>query len=109
MLWAPRRTAEKIEDRAYSLMGLFGVHTEMIYGEREQAFVRLQEQEYINQYLGDESVFARGLDSDNLSKGYSGSLAPLPSSFRGCSDIVPIGEARLFVSLDKSRSCLQEI
>lgn len=42
MSWAATRVTKKVENRAYSLMGLFGVNMPLLYGEREKAFVRLQ-------------------------------------------------------------------
>lgn len=42
MSWAADRKTKRVEDRAYSLMGLFDIHMPMIYGEREKAFLRLQ-------------------------------------------------------------------
>ncbi|KAH7313072.1 hypothetical protein BKA65DRAFT_151792 [Rhexocercosporidium sp. MPI-PUGE-AT-0058] len=43
MLWAAKRTAKRKEDEAYSLLGIFGLHMPLIYGEgRENAFVRLK-------------------------------------------------------------------
>jgi len=45
MQWAVNRTAKRKEDEAYSLLGIFGLHMPLIYGEgRENAFVRLQEE-----------------------------------------------------------------
>ncbi|KAI5992016.1 hypothetical protein F5J12DRAFT_461928 [Pisolithus orientalis] len=42
MSWAADRKTTRVEDRAYSLMGLFGVNMPMLYGEGEKAFQRLQ-------------------------------------------------------------------
>jgi len=43
MLWAVKRTAKRKEDEAYALLGIFGLHMPMIYGEgRENAFIRLE-------------------------------------------------------------------
>ncbi|KAL5324993.1 hypothetical protein ACEPPN_006115 [Leptodophora sp. 'Broadleaf-Isolate-01'] len=43
MLWAAKRTAKRKEDEAYALLGIFGLHMPLIYGEgRENAFIRLQ-------------------------------------------------------------------
>jgi hypothetical protein len=42
MSWVAGREATKVEDRAYALLGLFGVFMPMIYGEGEMAFRRLQ-------------------------------------------------------------------
>ncbi|KAF1810856.1 HET-domain-containing protein, partial [Eremomyces bilateralis CBS 781.70] len=44
MSWASKRSTTRIEDRAYSLMGLFNVHLPMLYGEGHKAFARLQEE-----------------------------------------------------------------
>jgi len=48
MSWAAGRTTSRIEDRAYSLLGLFDVNMPMLYGEGKKAFKRLQ-QEIIKQ------------------------------------------------------------
>jgi hypothetical protein len=39
MSWASRRETTRSEDRAYSLMGLFGVNMPPLYGEGENAFI----------------------------------------------------------------------
>ncbi|KAI6106448.1 heterokaryon incompatibility protein-domain-containing protein, partial [Pisolithus croceorrhizus] len=56
MSWAAKRKTTREEDRAYSLMGLFGVHMPMLYGEGKKAFQRLQ-LEIIREY-SDQSIFA---------------------------------------------------
>jgi hypothetical protein len=43
MSWASRRRTTRVEDEAYCLMGLFGVHMPLIYGEGSKALRRLQE------------------------------------------------------------------
>ncbi|KAK3343153.1 heterokaryon incompatibility protein-domain-containing protein [Neurospora tetraspora] len=53
--WAANRETTRVEDRSYSLLGLLGVHMPLIYGEGENAFVRLQH-ELIRKY-NDESIF----------------------------------------------------
>ncbi|TBU58344.1 heterokaryon incompatibility protein-domain-containing protein [Dichomitus squalens] len=58
MSWASKRTTTRIEDEAYSLMGIFGVHMTTIYGERQNAFRRLQEE--ILRRNPDQSIFAWG-------------------------------------------------
>jgi hypothetical protein len=42
MAWAAGRKTSRIEDQAYSLLGLFGVNMPMLYGEGSNAFNRLQ-------------------------------------------------------------------
>lgn len=94
MSWAAGRVTERIEDRAYSLMGLFGVTLGMVYGEREKAFIRLQET--IIQHSADQSIFTWSLDRRHHPNGFSGLLAPSPESFAACFDIVATREAQGF-------------
>lgn len=56
MSWAAGRQTTRVEDRAYSLLGLFGVYMPTIYGEGEHAFVRLQIE--IMKSFNDQSIFA---------------------------------------------------
>ncbi|KAI1877282.1 uncharacterized protein JN550_001354 [Neoarthrinium moseri] len=63
MSWASRRRTTRVEDTAYCLLGLFGVHMPLIYGEGEQAFIRLQE--HIIKDTNDRSIFAWISLSDN--------------------------------------------
>lgn len=44
MSWAADRTTTRREDIAYCLLGLFSIHMPILYGERERAFLRLQEE-----------------------------------------------------------------
>ncbi|KAI3317872.1 hypothetical protein HD806DRAFT_550059 [Xylariaceae sp. AK1471] len=44
MLWASKRQTQRKEDRAYCLQGIFYVYIPLIYGEGENAFVRLEEE-----------------------------------------------------------------
>ncbi|EIW51966.1 uncharacterized protein TRAVEDRAFT_86424, partial [Trametes versicolor FP-101664 SS1] len=55
MSWAAKRATTRVEDRAYSLMGIFGIHMPPIYGEGEKAFIRLQEE--ILKTTPDQSIF----------------------------------------------------
>lgn len=56
MSWAVNRKTTKVEDRAYSLLGIFGVNMPMLYGEGHRAFLRLQLA--ILKQSDDESIFA---------------------------------------------------
>ncbi|KAJ1326382.1 hypothetical protein MN608_07829 [Microdochium nivale] len=56
MAWASGRQTTRIEDQAYCLLGLFGVTMALVYGEGEQAFLRLQEE--IMKHSDDQSIFA---------------------------------------------------
>lgn len=79
MSWAAKRVTTRIEDRAYCLLGLFGINMPMLYGESEKAFIRLQEE--IMKESSDESLFAwrdENADPDAL----TGLLASSPSMFK---------------------------
>ena len=54
--WAARRETTRVEDRAYSLLGIFDIHMPTLYGEGERAFQRLQEE--ILRRVSDQSIFA---------------------------------------------------
>ena len=43
MSWAVKRKTTRKEDKAYSLLGIFGIYMPLIYGEGENAFIRLKE------------------------------------------------------------------
>jgi hypothetical protein len=45
MSWAEKRETKREEDKAYSLLGIFGIHMPLIYGEgMKNAFRRLREE-----------------------------------------------------------------
>jgi hypothetical protein len=44
MSWAEKRRTTREEDKAYCLLGIFGIHMPLIYGEGEKAFVRLEKE-----------------------------------------------------------------
>ena len=82
MSWAADRKTSKPEDRAYSLVGLFGVSLATAYGEGEnRAFRRLQEA--LIQEYGDQTIFSWS------GKRETGSvLADSPSDFQNCADVI---------------------
>ena len=59
MSWAAKRQTTRTEDLAYCLMGIFGVHMPLLYGEGSNAFVRLQQE--IMKISLDPSLFAWSL------------------------------------------------
>jgi len=82
MSWAADRVTTRIEDRAYSLMGLFGVNMPLLYGERYNAFLRLQE-EIIKIFPRDHTILAWDPQTDKDYADYDGSLlATSPEVFR---------------------------
>jgi hypothetical protein len=75
MNWAKDRQTTRVEDRAYSLLGIFGVFIPMLYGEGERSFIRLQAA--LLERSGDQSIFAwDGISSP------CGLLAASPDNFR---------------------------
>ncbi|KAI6038908.1 heterokaryon incompatibility protein-domain-containing protein [Pisolithus marmoratus] len=83
MSWAAQRKTKRMEDRAYSLMGLFGVNMPMLYGEGKNAFRRLQLE--IIKETSDHSIFAWGTVPWNSWMPRTGRvLAEDPRDFRGC-------------------------
>lgn len=94
MSWAANRTTTRVEDKAYSLMGLFDVNMPMIYGEREKAFLRLQQ--HIIQKSKDESIFAWNMDFPGSIRAYSGLYAPSPLAYARCSEIIKTDGSRGF-------------
>ncbi|KAM0719722.1 hypothetical protein Q7P37_003855 [Cladosporium fusiforme] len=93
MSWAAQRHATRVEDRAYSLLGMFDVQMPMIYGEGQKAFVRLQEQ--IVQTTTDHTIFCWKTSPSERIWDRS-LLARSPSQFAGCNNIeqIPITSPR---------------
>ncbi|KAH8800724.1 heterokaryon incompatibility protein-domain-containing protein [Xylogone sp. PMI_703] len=80
MSWAANRQTTRVEDRAYSLLGLFGVNMPLLYGEGNKAFLRLQEE--IIRYSNDDSIFAWEFMDDIEHQLYENQLlAPSPEHF----------------------------
>lgn len=89
MSWAANRQTTKVEDRAYSLLGIFGINMTTIYGEGKNAFIRLQH-EIMNQSI-DHSIFAwdsRPTHGNNDPNAQCGLLAPSPDQFANSASIV---------------------
>jgi hypothetical protein len=86
MSWASARKTTRVEDAAYCLMGIFGVNMPPLYGEGENAFLRLQNE--IMRISDDESIFAwrnrRQIDES------SGLLALSPAAFEDSGRVHPL-------------------
>lgn len=83
MSWAATRQSTRIEDAAYSLLGIFGIHMPMLYGEEGMAFQRLQTE--IIASWPDLSILAWTLqDGGAEDECFSGAMASAPSLFRNC-------------------------
>ncbi|KAG0704135.1 heterokaryon incompatibility protein-domain-containing protein [Suillus ampliporus] len=112
MSWAAGRETQKIEDRAYSLMGLFDIHMPIIYGEGEKAFRRLQLE--IMKSSDDQTIFAW---RDSLDHPHSvrnrGLLASAPDVFSASPyPVVNINHSDFVNSLFRiagSRSSLRDL
>jgi len=86
MSWASKRQTTRVEDMAYCLMGLFGVHMPMLYGEGERAFGRLQEE--IMKTSDDHTLFAWTEQGDEHRWITRGVLADSPAEFINSDDII---------------------
>ncbi|KUJ17277.1 HET-domain-containing protein [Mollisia scopiformis] len=108
MSWAAKRKATRLEDTAYSLLGLFDVNMPLLYGEGQKAFIRLQEEILKSSY--DHSLFAWRLDEASIielkrytkllsrpeflssqESTFGGLLADSPAAFQKCHKIVSMG------------------
>ena len=99
MSWAANRTTTRVEDRAYSLMGLLDVNMPMLYGEGKKAFHRLQLE--IIRTSNDQSIFAWGCNSFNVRTGSI--LADDPSLFQDCDKMELINQDE-FIEYVKKRN-----
>ena len=83
MAWAANRETSRVEDRAYCLLGLFGISMPMIYGEGERAFTRLQLE--IMKSSDDQSLFAwTSCKTGQFQNQRRGLLARSPEEFLNC-------------------------
>jgi hypothetical protein len=81
MSWAAKRQTTRLEDIAYCLLGIFDINMSLLYGEREKAFRRLQEE--ILKEHDDRSILAWS-PSDTVPRG---SLARNPTDFLHCGTV----------------------
>jgi len=88
MSWAAKRNTTKVEDIAYCLLGIFDIRMPLIYGEREKAFRRLQQE--VIKVSDDQSVFAWIVDMDDTTTSNDGIglLARSPASFKHSGNII---------------------
>ncbi|OAQ60556.1 HET protein [Pochonia chlamydosporia 170] len=107
MSWAAHRATTRIEDIAYSLLGIFGVNMPLMYGEEDKAFRRLQEE--IMRTTPDLSLFAWRLPPPDdaiyadtqkrpSKRVYCGFLADSPLAFSQAGSLAkrPFGSRREF-------------
>ncbi|KAI0113791.1 kinase-like domain-containing protein [Nemania sp. FL0031] len=92
--WASERTCTRLEDIAYSLMGLFGVNMPIAYGEGRKAFFRLQEE--IFKSIDDQSIFSWGVSKEDSRCGKpEGVFAASPADFATAGQIYPFVELEM--------------
>jgi len=88
MSWAVGRETTRIEDRAYSLLGIFNINMPLLYGEGTRAFFRLQQ--HIASQSNDLSLIAwrykTGTDNDDFPM-FSGVFADTPDAFWSCTTL----------------------
>ncbi|PMD29952.1 HET-domain-containing protein [Hyaloscypha variabilis F] len=106
MSWAAKRTTTRVEDVAYSLLGIFDINMPLLYGEGIKAFRRLQE-EIIKLYPEDQSLYAWGdivekcsyelQYGERISRRHLHPVAPLlglladsPRAFKNSGSFVPV-------------------
>lgn len=93
MSWAANRVTTRLEDVAYSLLGIFDVHMPLLYGEGYKAFIRLQEQ--IMKESDDHSLFAWNNFCVPTSTSWTSEvpksdlLADSPAAFANAANIIP--------------------
>ncbi|KAI0429590.1 heterokaryon incompatibility protein-domain-containing protein [Xylaria sp. FL1042] len=86
MSWAAGRETQRPEDVAYSLLGIFGVHMPLIYGEGDNAFIRLQKK--IIKSTNDLTILAWKTPNQALPWDHFSVLASSPKFFSDSKDIV---------------------
>lgn len=84
MSWASKRETTRIEDTAYSLLGIFGINMPLLYGEGVNAFLRLQEE--IMKRSDDQTLLAWSHQDDDPED--LGVLATSPAAFSECREFV---------------------
>ncbi|GIZ36841.1 hypothetical protein CKM354_000030800 [Cercospora kikuchii] len=89
MSWAAGRVTRRAEDRAYSLLGIFGVNLPVLYGEGNAAFSRLQE-EIMRVWSNDQTIFVFDRGNEEQRKPAL-LLAQSPDQFHDSNDVVTMG------------------
>lgn len=88
MSWAADHQSAKVEDRAYSLLGIVDVAMVVNYGEGDRSFQRLQDE--LLRTTSDDSIFAfHDVEETVTIAEYKATnlLAKSPRAFRECADV----------------------
>jgi len=105
MSWAANRTTTRVEDRAYSLMGLLDMNMPMLYGEGKKAFHRLQLE--IIRASNDQSIFAWRCDEKMVRT--CSILADDPSFFEDCNEMELMNRDEFIEYLGKWQNLEEEL
>ncbi|KDR73378.1 hypothetical protein GALMADRAFT_158435 [Galerina marginata CBS 339.88] len=116
MSWASKRQTTRVEDGAYSLMGIFDVNMPTLYGEGWRAFIRLQleimketsdvtifawmpasfqphsSEDWVDDKPADYEKVQRFLEGANAQAPRCGLLASSPAAFRHSHNVMPYGD-----------------
>ncbi|KAF2820201.1 HET-domain-containing protein [Ophiobolus disseminans] len=103
MRWASARKTSRIEDIAYSLMGIFDVNMPLLYGEGRKAFIRLQEE--IIKRSTDHSIFT-WKDVHATQTAFRSLLARSPAEFENCKGVVSLSSSVPFAITNLGMSIL---
>lgn len=104
MSWASNRNTTRKEDTAYCLMGLFGVNMPLLYGEGDEASIRLQQE--IMKESDDHSLFTWKLPFEQELR-FTDLLASSPAFFAESRDIVPIQNSLIRAPYDTTNRGLR--
>lgn len=91
MSWAAQRKTTRLEDIAYSLLGIFDVNMPLLYGEGEKAFIRLQAE--ISKETNDLTLFA-WKSNETTPQDSRGILARSPAEFLDAGNVIPVTDHR---------------
>ncbi|GAB1314718.1 hypothetical protein MFIFM68171_04928 [Madurella fahalii] len=87
MSWMAKRATTRIEDMAYSMLGIFDIYMPLLYGEGSRAFLRLQEE--IIKTTDDHSIFCWEWDRALVDDRWASVLAPCPAVFSNAGEYMP--------------------
>jgi Heterokaryon incompatibility protein (HET) len=101
MSWASKRQTTRVEDRAYCLMGIFGINMPLLYGEGNNAFQRLQLE--ILKGSTDHTLFA--WTGEGTQRGL---LAQSPAEFANCGCVREVNDnwAKMPYSMTNRGLCI---
>jgi hypothetical protein len=87
MSWLSNRVTTRVEDMAYCLLGIFNINMPLLYGERTNAFLRLQEE--IIKVSDDQTIFCWSFAVPEVPDTWQNIFAPHPAAFRNAHGFVP--------------------